>query len=241
MLALGLLVAVWFYVRMPETLHPEHRMPLSASRILGGIRLTLTTRVAIGYATAVGLIFGTLMGYVGSAQQIFETEVYGLGPWFPLAFGSIAAVMGVAAILNAHLVRRYGMRRLAHGSLLAFCVVSLLQVTVALAYGGRPPLVLFGMILASNQFLASLAFPNFNAMAMDPLGAVAGTASSFMGFYTTLGAALLGLVIGQAFDGTVLPLGIGYAVLSALAVGVVLWTERGRLFQPQHEPRVRTG
>ena len=111
-----------------------------------------------------------------------------------------------------------------------------MQVALAAAYAGRPPLLLFGLVLAASHFLASLTFPNFNAMAMEPLGAVAGTASSFMGFYTTLMGALLGLAIGQAFDGTVLPLGLGYLALSILVVLVVFWTEKGRLFRPQHEP-----
>ena len=236
MLALAVVVAAWFWLRMPETLHPEYRLPLSAKRIAEGVRLTVTNRAAIGYSTAVGLMFGALMGYVGSSQQIFETEVYGLGPYFPVAFGAIAAVMGVAAVVNSQLVRSLGMRRLSHASILAFLVVSIIQVALAAAYAGRPPLLLFGLVLAASHFLASLTFPNFNAMAMEPLGAVAGTASSFMGFYTTLVGALFGLAIGQAFDGTVLPLGIGYLVLSILAVAVVLWTEKGRLFQPQHEP-----
>jgi DHA1 family bicyclomycin/chloramphenicol resistance-like MFS transporter len=147
--------------------------------------------------------------------------------------------MGVAAVINSQLVRSLGMRRLSHASILGFLAVSVLQVSAAAVYGGRPPLLLFGLLLAANQFLASLTFPNFNAMAMEPLGAVAGTASSFMGFYTTLVGTVLGLVIGQAFDGTVLPLGIGYTALSILAVLVVLWTEQGRLFRPQHEPPLR--
>ena len=199
------------------------------------MRLTVTTRVSIGYATAVGLMFGSLMAYVGSAQQIFETEVYGLGPLFPVAFGVIAAVMGVASIVNSRLVRRLGMRRLSHAGILGYVVVSLIQVLVALAFEGRPPLLLFGLILASNQFLASLTLSNFNAMAMEPLGAIAGTASSFIGFYTTLVGALLGLTVGQAFDGTVMPLGVGYLCFSVLAVLVVLWTEKGRLFQPHNK------
>jgi MFS transporter, DHA1 family, multidrug resistance protein len=122
--------------------------------------------------------------------------------------------MGVGAILNSQLVRRWGMRRLSHGSILAFLGVSVVQAGAAVFYDGQP-------------------------MAMEPLGAVAGTASSFMGFYTTLAAALLGLAIGQAFDGTVLPLGVGYVVLSVLAVLVVLWTEKGRLFVPQNEAGLR--
>jgi DHA1 family bicyclomycin/chloramphenicol resistance-like MFS transporter len=235
MLALGIVVATWFGLRMPETLHPEYRLPLSARRIAQGMRRTVTTRVSIGYATAVGLMFGSLMAYVGSAQQIFETEVYRLGPLFPVAFGIIAAVMGIAAIVNSRLVRRLGMRRLSHGGILGYLVVSVLQVVFALVYDGRPPLLLFGLVLAGNQFLASLTLSNFNAMAMEPLGAIAGTASSFIGFYTTLVGALLGLMVGQAFDGTVLPLGIGYLCFSILAVLVVLWTEKGRLFQPQNK------
>lgn len=235
MFVLGLMVAVWFWLRMPETLHPEYRLPLSAKPILDGVRLTVTTREALGYSTAVGFMFACMMAYVGSSQQIFETEVYGLGPYFPVVFGLIACVMGLSSIVNSALVRRLGMRRLSHGGLLAFLVLAVVQVAAALVFAGKPPLVLFCCILAGSMFVASLTFSNFNAMAMEPLGAVAGTASSFMGFYTTLIGALLGAFVGQSFNGTVLPLGIGYVVFSTLSVLTVLWTERGRLFQP-HNP-----
>jgi DHA1 family bicyclomycin/chloramphenicol resistance-like MFS transporter len=234
MLMLGVVVAVWFGLRMPETLHPEYRLPFSAGRILDGVRTTVTTRVAIGYSTAVGLMFACIMAYVGSAQQIFETEVYGLGSWFPLVFGLIAAVMGVASVLNSTLVRRLGMRRLSHAGVLGYLAASLVQVLVGYAYDGVPPLLVFGSILAVNQFLASLTLSNFNAMAMEPLGAIAGTASSFTGFYTTLIGAVLGGIVGQAFDGTVLPLAIGYLSFSILTVFAVLWTENWRLFRPHH-------
>ena len=118
--------------------------------------------------------------------------------------------------------------------ILAFLGLAAAQVLAALAFDGRPPLLLFGTILAGGMFVTSLTVSNFNAMAMEPLGAVAGTASSFMGFYTTLIGAFMGALIGQSFDGTVLPLGIGYVVSSGLAVLTVLWTENGRLFRPQH-------
>jgi DHA1 family bicyclomycin/chloramphenicol resistance-like MFS transporter len=104
---------------------------------------------------------------------------------------------------------------------------------VAWAYDGRPPLLLFGAILAGSQFLVTVAVPNFNALAMMPLGAIAGTASSFIGFYTTVIGALLGLLVGQAFNGTVIPLGIGYLTLSCTTVLVILWTERGRMFRTE--------
>jgi MFS transporter, DHA1 family, multidrug resistance protein len=234
MLALALAVAVWFGLRMPETLHPEYRFPFSTARILGGVRMTLASREAVGYSTAIALMFACIMGYVGSAQQIFETEVYHLGPYFPIAFGLVAAVMGLASWVNSRLVRRLGMRRLSHAGVVGFFVFAALQLVAAFAFDGHPPLLLFGAILACNQFLTGLAMPNFNAMAMEPLGKVAGTASSFIGFYTTLLGALLGMLIGLTFDGTVLPLALGYTLLGAISVLVVLWTEGGVLFRPHN-------
>jgi DHA1 family bicyclomycin/chloramphenicol resistance-like MFS transporter len=235
-LAVGLIFAVWFFARMPETLHPEYRFPsFSMARIMEGIRQTLSSRVAMGYATGMALMMGGLMAYVGSAQQIFESEVYGLGGRFPIVFGLIAAVMAVAALLNSRLVGRLGTRRLSHTGLCGYVLISALEVSLALAYDGRPPLVLFAILVAGNQFLFSLVMPNFNSMAMQPLGAVAGTAASFMGFYTTLAGTFFGYMIGSSFDGTVLPLTIGFLFMGSCGLMVVVWTEKGRLFHPQQE------
>lgn len=230
MLVLAFILTAWFGWRMPETLHAEYRRPLSLNATIQAVRLTLANRVAVGYATALGLLTGCIMGYVGSAEQVFDTGLYRLGPLFPLAFGLVAGAMGAATLVNSRVVRRLGMRRLSHAGTLAFTVVGLVQVALGFAYGGHPPLALFLAVLAANQFLISFAMPNFNAIALEPLGAVAGTASSFLGFYTTIIGAACGYIIGQSFDGTVLPIGIGYATLGGLALAVVAWTERGRLF-----------
>ncbi|KGM35282.1 multidrug effflux MFS transporter [Inquilinus limosus] len=239
MLVLALVQIVWFNLRMPETLHPEYRKRLSPSAIGSAMRRCVTTRVSIGYASAMGLMMGALMSYLGSSQAIFETDVYALGTYFPMAFGLIAMVMGFASFLNSRLVRRLGMRRLSHTGILGFVAVGALQVVFAFAFGGKPPLFLFGAVLAANMFLFSLTVPNFNAMAMEPLGDVAGTASSVFGSYTTIVSAILGAVVGQAFDGTVVPLAFGYFGLGLLALLIVLWTERGRLFVPHHPDPVR--
>lgn len=234
MLAMALTVVAGFGLRMPETLHPEHRFPYSMRRILDGALQTVTTRMALGYATAMALTMGILFGYLNSSQQIFQTQVYGLGPLFPLAFGAIAAVLGVASFVNAKLVRRLGMRRLSHFGICAFILMAALLLGAAVTFAGRPPLALFGPLLTANLFLMSLMMVNFNTMAMEPLGAIAGTASSVIGVYTSLAGALLGLTVGQAFDGTVIPLGAAFLLLGLLCLLVVLWTERGRLFRPQH-------
>jgi DHA1 family bicyclomycin/chloramphenicol resistance-like MFS transporter len=214
---------------MPETLHPEYRRSLSFSQIASAIQTTTSNRISIGYATKIGLMMGCLMSYIGSAQQIFETEVYHLGAFFPVVFGCIAAFMGAASLTNATLVQRLGMRRLSHIGICGFTLVAAVQLSIAFRYGGRRPLLLYAGVFALNQFLFSLTVPNFNSIAMAPLGSIAGTASSFIGSYTTLLGALLGLVIGRSFNGTVIPLSVGYLGLGAACLGIVLWTEKGRL------------
>lgn len=234
MLLLDVVLVAWFATRMPETLHPAYRQPFSAASILHGVGLTLKNRLAMGYSTAVGLMFGCIMVYVGSAQQIFDTGLYHMGSLFPVLFALVAAAMAAGTIVNARLVLRVGMRRMSHGGLVGYVVLCATLAVVAVVTDGRPPLALFVALLAASQFLTSLAFPNFNAMAMEPLGSVAGTASSVLGFYTTILGALAGLLIGRAFDGTVLPLALGFMGLAVLALASVLFAERGRLFHAQH-------
>lgn len=234
MLVLSIGLFAWFARRMPETLRTEDRMPASLSALVGGARQTLTNRTAFGYSTAFGCLFACVMGYVGSAQQIFAGPVYGLGDLFTLVFAGVAAMMGAAALLNARLVRHFGMHRISHGAVVALVVLSAAQCAAALAYDGRPPLALICTILGLTQFAMSLAMPNFNALAMEPLGHVAGTASSLIGCYTTIVGAVLGGVIGQSFNGSVLPLALGYLSFTVLVLVMVLVTERGRLFRPTH-------
>ncbi len=232
MLAMAMTVALWFALRMPETLNPAHRAPLSARAIAGRFLLVARNRETLGYAAAMGMMFACLVGYVVSSPQIFQTDVYPLGPWFPLAFGGVAASMGVAVLGNALLVRRLGMRRLSHGGLVGFMILSALLLAAALMTEGRPPLWLFAPHLALTLCFFTLTMPNFNAMAMAPLGAMAGTAASAIGAATTLAGALFGFAIGGAFDGSVIPLAAGFLLLGGLALAAVIWAERGRLFRP---------
>ncbi|MBN9063481.1 MAG: MFS transporter [Rhizobiales bacterium 65-9] len=234
MLALAIVLMVWFSLRMPETLKPQFRQPASLSALGKAVRRTVTTRATFGYSTCMAVMFGCIMSYINSAQQIFETEVYNLAQWFPLMFAAIAGVMGVAAFVNSRLVMRLGMRRLAHGATIGFTLAAGTLAIVALWYGGRPPLLAFSILLALCHFLFSIIMPNSNAMAMEPLGDIAGTASSVIGFYTTLVGAVLGLVVGQAFDGTVIPIAVGYFLFGFASILLMLWTEEGRLFRPHH-------
>lgn len=234
MLALALVIVLWFGRRMPETLHPQYRMPLSLPRVLAGAKRCVTDRATFGYSTAMGLMMGALMGYLGSTQQVFETEVYGLGPLFPVVFGALAAGMGVASFVNSRLVHRLGMRRLSHAGVLGYVLAAALMLAMALMFDGRPPLLLFVLPLAACQFLFSLTMPNFNTMAMESQGDIAGTASSVIGSYTTIAGAIVGAIVSQSFNGTVTPMATGFLVLGIAALLIVLWTEKGRLFRPRN-------
>lgn len=234
MAALSVAVGLWFYVRMPETLHPEFRRPLSVRSIVDAARICVTNREAVGYSLAIGLLFAMLMGFIGSAEQILGSDGYRLGALFPAAFAAVAITGGVSAFINGRLVRTWGMHRLSHGSHLIHVALTAAFLAVAYLWNGLPPLWLFMVLMVAMQFFFSFAISNYNALALDPLGEVAGTASSLIGAFTTLVGTIGGALIGQAFDGTVVPLAAGFFALSASTLLIVYWTERGRLLQPHH-------
>ena len=144
-------------------------------------------------------------------------------------------MMAVASFANSRFVKRYGMRRLSHGALIGFVLASLAWAVASIF--GALPFWLFVLLYGMAMFQFGLIGANFNAMAMEPLGHVAGTASSVLGFTQTIGGAVIGASIGQAFDGTVTPLAIGFLSVSVIGLMFVLVAEKGRLFSP-HNPSV---
>lgn len=231
MMGLALIQMLWFGFRMPETLQPQHRHALSLQQVSTAVRTCLQARGFVSYALAMAFMQSTLLGYLGCSPALFGPSLYNLGPFFGAAFAAIAGAMGLASFVNAWLVNRIGMRRVGHAGLCGFILIALLQLAITIACDGRPPFEVFISILTVAMFLFSLTAPNLNAMAMQPVGQVAGTAASLVGSNANILGGLLGAVIGFAFDGTTVPLAIGFLALSAGALGVVLWTERGRLFE----------
>jgi DHA1 family bicyclomycin/chloramphenicol resistance-like MFS transporter len=168
-----------------------------------------------------------MFAFIVSSQQIF-VGIYGLGPYFPIAFATMAGVMAVSSFLNSRVVRRFGMRRLSHGAMVVYLGASVALLAVSLA--GPVPFWLFYLLLLVIQFVFSWASSNMNALSMEPLGAVAGTAAAVFGFSQTVGGAMLGTFIGQQFNGTLTPNAAGYAVMGLLVFGAMLAAEKGRLF-----------
>lgn len=229
----ALAITAWTALRMPETMHPQDRRPLSLMSIVNGFRIVLTTRVSLFYTLASMIIFGSLFGFINSAQQVY-VGIYGLGVWFPLVFAAIAAMMSVSSFLNSRLVVKLGMRRLSHGALLGFTVVS--AIWFAWSLTGWVPFPVFVVLFAAAMFQFGWIGSNFNAIAMEPLGHIAGTASSVQSFMQTVGGGLIGAFIGQSFDGTVMPLALGYVSVALLGLVMVLIAERGKLFSAPGAP-----
>jgi len=229
----GVLALIWCAVRLPETLPPSERKSLAIRDVLDNYRQTVTNRQTFGYALAAGCVQGTLFGYVFSSQQIF-TGIYGLGHYFPLAFAAVAIGVAIAGFLNSRIVGRFGMRVISHAALIGQLAATIAMLVAADL--GHLPLPLFMVLSILNLFTFGLMFSNFTALAMEPQGHIAGTASSLFGSMTTLIGIVVGYAIGQLYNGTLVPLATG-AFLSALtALVIVIVVERGRLFVPHNKP-----
>lgn len=235
MAVIALIVGVWMYIRLPETLAPEDVRPFTVKVILDGFRIVLTDRVALCYTIASTFIFGALFGFINSAQQVY-VGIYELGVWFPVAFAAVALFMALSSFVNAKLVGRFGMRKLSHGSLIGFIAINFVWLVVQVLGPQPMPFFLFITFFSLAMFQFGWIGSNFNSLAMEPLGHVAGTASSVLGFMGTIGGSIIGAVIGQAFNGTALPMVTGFFVVSIIGLIFVLIGEKGRLFQAQNKP-----
>lgn len=224
-LVLAFIALGWFALRQPETLLPEQRRPFSLGRVMGAIREVLANRTAFGYTITSGLVFGAFLGYLSSSQQIFQVQ-YGLGNLFPLYFAILAISLGCASLVNGRLVMRYGMRSLARVALLALGGLSPLFYLLAALMAGQPPLWLLMAYLMLTFFGIGILFGNLNALAMEPLGHIAGVGAAVVGFLSTLISMVLGTLVGQSYNGTVLPLVGGFALYSLASLAMMGWTER---------------
>jgi DHA1 family bicyclomycin/chloramphenicol resistance-like MFS transporter len=225
------MVAAWGFLRLPETLHPEYRMTLTLKHVLNAAKLVLGTRASIFYTLAMMVMFGTIMAYVGMVAQIFS-EVFHRPKLMPSMFALCAIFMGMAAYLNSRIVERLGMRLISHTALLAFIAVSGLHVLIAAL--GWEQIWTFVVLQAVAMGAFSLSVSNFGAMAMEPVGSVAGIAASLQGFISTFSGALVGAFIGKQFNGTTVPLAAGAMCCGIASLGFVLLAEKGRLYRAHH-------
>ena len=227
LVVLALAVVGWFALRQRETLAPEDKRAFRLGDIAAGLREILRTRVALGYTLTAGLMYGMFVGYLGAAQQIFQ-GVFGVGELFAAYFALASTALGAAAIVNASLVMRLGMRRLTGLALVALTGLSFGFWALLPLYGGHPPMLLFILWQLSVFFCVGITFGNLNALALEPLGHMAGLGAAFVGSLATFLSLPLAAAISARINGTVTPLIVGFAVLGLAACCVMYWTNRGR-------------
>ena len=225
LLAFAMTGLVWFAIRQPETLAPERRIPLAIGPIAARVREVGGNRRAVGYTAAAGVVFGGFLGYLNSAQQIFQ-ELFQVGSLFPLYFAALSLAFAASSYMNGRLVMRHGMRKLALRSLQGLCILSVGFLVALVAMEGGAPLWMFLAWGAAAFFCLGAVFGNVNALAMEPFGHAAGIAAALIGSFTSLLSMLLGGLIGQFYDGTLLPLVGGFAVLGVASLGAMSWAGR---------------
>ncbi|NJC34655.1 DHA1 family bicyclomycin/chloramphenicol resistance-like MFS transporter [Sphingomonas jejuensis] len=222
------MLLMWAAWRLPETLPAENRRPLSIAALIQGFRGTLSDRMSVGYTAAFALLLAALYGFINSIQQVV-TDVYGRADLLIPVFAAVGTAMAVASWFNARLVLRLGTRFISHWALIGF--ITFAAVHLLLALTGRETVVLFVAVQAAMMACFGLTGSNFGAMAMENMGRMAGMASSVQGFIGSTAGAVMGLLIGQAFDGTAVPLYLGFLVAGLGSLLLTFITERGTLFR----------
>lgn len=219
----------WFMLRMPETLRPEHQVEISLARLRAGYAATLTDRWSLGYALASGVLQAALIGYLTSIQQIMA-ETFSAAILLNIVFAVTAGTMGLANFVNSRLVLRLGSRRISHSALVMLIVLA--GIGLVVGERGYETLVTFTIFQALAMGCFGLANANFQAMAMENMGEIAGTASSVQGLIVMTIGTVGGSLIGLSFAGTTTPYHLGLLIAGVVAFGIVFVAERGRMFRP---------
>ncbi len=224
--AIGAIALTWFTLRQPETLPPARRRPFSPRDIGGAVLEVLRTRSALGYTLATGCVFAPFLAYLSSAQQIFQ-DAYLTGAFFPLWFGLLALAFGCASLVNGRLVMKHGMRRLSRAATVCVTLGSAFAWALAFAFEGLPPFWLFMAYLLAAFFCIGLVFGNLNALAMKPLGHIAGVGAAVVASLSTFIGVPLGALVGQSFDGTMYAQIGAFAVAGGATLVATWWAEGG--------------
>ena len=218
-LIFGFIVIVWFWKRQPETLKPKYRIKFSSSLFIDGTREFLKYKSAVAFTIVSGFITGSFMVYLSTAQQIFEHQ-YNLAEEFPIIFASLAIAIGLATYLNSKLVMRFGMWRLSFLAIIAYVLISVLYII--LFPQSNPSITVLITFFALQFFAIGFVFGNVRALALQPLGHIAGIGAALNGFISTVMAVPIANYIGSFVKDSVLPLFIGFSVFGFLSFLVFL-------------------
>ena len=220
-LAFAILVCIWFWRRQPETLADTNRIPFSRHLFSDGLVELLKFKRTMGFTLISGLITGSFLVYLSTAQQVFEDQ-YGLKEEFPYIFAGLAISIGLATFLNGTLVLKFGMEKLITISLFGYFAVSLVYMLLYF-YGGNPPVEQLFVFFALQFFAVAIIFGNLRAIAMEPIGHIAGIGAAITGFISTMMSVPISTYIGGFVEDTALPLFIGFSICSLLAIAILYY------------------
>lgn len=224
-IVISIIIWVWLAMRQPETLLPENKHEFNLPSIFSSCKIVFSNKKSMYFTVATGLTFGSFLGYLNSSQQIFQ-GIYGVGELFPVYFAVLALGFGASSLINARLVMKFGMHQLANTAIKALIFVSLIFFVLCLVSSGVPHFLAF-MTYAMLAFMfVAITFGNLNAMAMEPLGKVAGIGAAFVSATSTIIALPIGISIGQNFDSTLTPVALGFTLCSTLAWVAMSYGER---------------
>lgn len=230
--AMGLVMALWVSMRLPETLDPADVAAIDLRSLARGWVKVSTHRQSLAYLLGSSIATGANFGFLNSSQQIFS-QTFGRADIFPYAFASVAAGMAIANFSNSVIVLKFGARRVAQTALILSILLSIAQWVAA---GAGENMYVFLFILMLNMSMIGFIGANFSSIAMEPFGHIAGTAASFQTSVRTLISASIGAVIGHAYDGTTLPLALGFFIGGVAALLLIIWGEKGRMFTRPNAP-----
>ena len=226
-LLFSMLICFWFWKRQRETLKVEDRNIFSFHVLKKGFLEILQYKVTIGYTLISGFITGSFLVYLSTSQQLFEQQ-YDLKEEFPYIFGLIAIAVGAAIFLNGTLVLKYGMEKLVTFSLWGYFLTSV--VYVALFYTTPNPSIFILLGFLGVQFFAvGFLFGNLRAIAMQPVGHIAGISAAITGFISTMMAVPISTYIGRFVDATALPMFIGFAICSGISVPILVYLRPSKI------------
>ncbi|GAL81510.1 MFS family multidrug efflux protein [Algibacter lectus] len=223
-LIFGLIIMIWFWLRQPETLPKEKRIKFSSHLFINGAKEFFKYKESVAFTLVSGFITGSFMVYLSTSQQIFQ-EQYDLAEMFPYIFASLAISIGFATFLNSQLVERFGMMKIAYYSTLAYAFISVLYV-VLFSSGQNPSIYTLISFLALQFFAVGFLFGNLRALAMQPIGHIAGIGAAINGFLSTVLAVPIAHYIGTFVKTSVLPLFIGFSLFGILSILVFVLLRR---------------
>ena len=223
-LIFGVLVMIWFWQRQPETLIKEKRIKFSSHLFIDGVKEFFKYKEAVAFTLVSGFITGSFMVYLSTSQQIFQ-EQYNLADMFPYIFASLAISVGLATFLNSRFVVKYGMIRIAYSAAIGYAVISILYV-ILFSSGKNPSIYVLLGFFALQFFAVGFLFGNLRALAMQPLGHIAGIGAAINGFISTVMAVPIANYIGGFVKTSVLPLFIGFSIFGILSLSVFIILKR---------------